>query len=125
MSDASSSIPPRGWVWLGVFWAVILLALGGGALTLAALGPLPEAPVALAEAPVEAPPPTPLPPRGVPENLARHVDPALVEFTAAGALPRIGEDGRMPMRVYARPFDRQDPRPVSYTHLTLPTKRIV
>lgn len=111
MSDASSSIPPRGWVWLGVFWAVILLALGGGALTLAALGPLPEAPVALAEAPVEAPPPTPLPPRGVPENLARHVDPALVEFTAAGALPRIGEDGRMPMRVYARPFDRQDPRP--------------
>jgi len=111
VSDAISGIPRRGWVWLGVFWAVILLALGGGAITLAALGPPPAPPTAMAEAPVETPPPAPLPPRGVPENLARHVDPALVEFTAAGALPRIGEDGRMPMRAYARPFDRQDPRP--------------
>jgi polysaccharide deacetylase 2 family uncharacterized protein YibQ len=101
----------RGWIWLGVFWLVVVLAFGGGGVTLAVLGP-PAAPTAeLALAPIETPPPAPPPPRGVPESLARHVDPALVEFTAAGALPRIGPDGRMPMRAYARPFDRQDPRP--------------
>lgn len=102
----------RGWIWLGVFWVVVLLGFGGGGITLALLGPPPAAETPeLALAPAEMPPPTPAPPRGVPEALARHVDPALVEFTAMGALPRIGPDGSMPMRVYARPFDRQDPRP--------------
>ena len=114
MSDEISH-PGRGWLWLGLFWLVVLLGFGGGALTLAVLGP-PPAPL-LAEiapepvAPTETPAPAAPPPRGVPENLARHVDPALVEFTAMGAMPRIGADGRLPMRVYARPFDRQDPRP--------------
>lgn len=115
MSDEVSH-PGRGWLWLGLFWLVTLLGFGGGALTLAVLGPLPvphglaeivPEPVALSETPA---PPAP-PPRGVPERLARHVDPALVEYTAMGALPRIGADGRLPMRAYARPFDRQDPRP--------------
>lgn len=102
----------RGWIWLGVFWMVVLLGFGGGGVTLAVLGPPPAPPATdLAMAPVETPPAPPAPPRGVPEALARHVDPALVEFTAVGALPRIGADGRMPMRAYARPFDRQDTRP--------------
>jgi polysaccharide deacetylase 2 family uncharacterized protein YibQ len=101
----------RGWVWLGLFWAVILLSFGGGGVTLALLGPLPAATTELALAPVETPAPPPTAPRGVPESLARHVDPELVEYTALGALPRIGPDGRMPMRAYARPFDRGDPRP--------------
>jgi polysaccharide deacetylase 2 family uncharacterized protein YibQ len=103
----------RGWIWLGVFWILVLLGFGGGAVTLAVLGPPPteDPPAALAVAPAETPPPAPPAPRGVPESLARYLDPTLVEYTAMGALPRIGPDGSMPMRVYARPFDRQDPRP--------------
>lgn len=38
-------------------------------------------------------------------------DPALVQRSGLGPLPRIGDDGRMPWRVYARPFDRSDKRP--------------
>ncbi|UPY36987.1 divergent polysaccharide deacetylase family protein [Sediminicoccus sp. KRV36] len=107
----------RGWFWLGVFWLVVLAGLGGGGVTLAILGPPPAAPIHLVQnaaerpAAVETPAPSVPPLRGVPENLVRHLDPALVEYTAMGAMPRIGPDGRMPMRVYARPFDRQDPRP--------------
>lgn len=117
MSDGVLNTPTRGarhgWIWLAVFWAVVLLGLGGGGMTLAWLGP-PAAPVAATEPPIatiETPPASPPVPRGVPANLARHVDPALVEDTPAGALPRIGTDDRMPMRAYARPFDRQDTRP--------------
>ncbi|NOT42008.1 MAG: divergent polysaccharide deacetylase family protein [Alphaproteobacteria bacterium] len=39
-------------------------------------------------------------------------DPALIEATSAGPLPRIGADGRKPMAVYARAYDlAADPRP--------------
>lgn len=38
-------------------------------------------------------------------------DAGLVETTAGGGLPKIGSDGRQPWQVYARPFDRADPRP--------------
>ena len=41
-------------------------------------------------------------------------DPALQEAAAdlaPATLPRIAADGRMPMQVYARPADRNDPRP--------------
>lgn len=38
-------------------------------------------------------------------------DPALVELSASGPLPRISPDGREPWRVYARPFDATDQRP--------------
>lgn len=38
-------------------------------------------------------------------------DPALIETTASGPLPKIGKDGRKPMTVYARPFDANDKRP--------------
>lgn len=113
MSDENSN-KGGGWAWLGAFWLVVLLALGGGGLSLALLGPpVPVMAEAAPEpvAPIEtAPAPVP-PPRGVPENLVRYLDPELVEYTALGAMPCIGADGRLPLRVYARPFDRQDPRP--------------
>jgi hypothetical protein len=39
------------------------------------------------------------------------VDPALIEDSATGPLPRIARDGRTPLRVYARTFDANDKRP--------------
>lgn len=38
-------------------------------------------------------------------------DPALVEMADEGPLPKIADDGRKPMEVYARGTDRSDPRP--------------
>jgi polysaccharide deacetylase 2 family uncharacterized protein YibQ len=38
-------------------------------------------------------------------------DPALVEMSVEGPLPKIADDGRKAMDVYARAFDRSDPRP--------------
>lgn len=38
-------------------------------------------------------------------------DPGLAEESPAGILPRIGEDGRKPWLVYARPFNVSDKRP--------------
>ncbi len=38
-------------------------------------------------------------------------DPALMERSSEGPLPTIAADGRKPMDVYARAFDRNDPRP--------------
>ena len=38
-------------------------------------------------------------------------DPGLIEQTSVGPLPRIGDDGRMPWQVYARPFDNRETRP--------------
>ena len=38
-------------------------------------------------------------------------DPALIERTGVGPLPRVSPDGRKPWRVYARPFDTGDRRP--------------
>ncbi|MBI1210160.1 MAG: divergent polysaccharide deacetylase family protein [Alphaproteobacteria bacterium] len=38
-------------------------------------------------------------------------DPALTEQTNDGPVPIIAADGRRPMDLYARPFDRTDPRP--------------
>jgi polysaccharide deacetylase 2 family uncharacterized protein YibQ len=44
--------------------------------------------------------------------LREDADPALLEDGGDGlALPRVGEDGRIPWRTYARPFDRGDDRP--------------
>lgn len=62
--------------------------------------------------PVPAPEPPPAPQLAVaPAGLAPAPDPALIEQTALGPLPRIGADGREPWQVYARPFDRSDARP--------------
>ena len=38
-------------------------------------------------------------------------DPALVEMAVEGPLPKIADDGRRAMDIYARPFDKSDPRP--------------
>ncbi|MCK8786518.1 divergent polysaccharide deacetylase family protein [Roseomonas sp. NAR14] len=38
-------------------------------------------------------------------------DPALIEESRQGPLPRVAADGRTPIRTYARPFDRADRRP--------------
>lgn len=51
----------------------------------------------------------PLAPRAAP--LPPAPDPALVEVTAEGALPRRGGDGRLPWQAYARPFATADARP--------------
>ena len=117
MTDTSRG--GHGWRWLGLFWVLVILIFGGGALRLAALGPpdrSPVAEIALAEeppAPVEAAPAiawsalqTRLPP-----GLQRHVDPSLLESGAAGILPKIGPDGLMPMRAYARDFNAAETRP--------------
>ena len=109
----------RGWLWLGLFWAAVLLAGGGGIARLAMLGPpepvlVASEPMARAEDPA-APAANPIPlaiPLAIPAPaLPRHVEPGLVQFTAAGPLPRIGANGRMPSRAYARAFDGQDTRP--------------
>lgn len=121
MDEEAQEAPPprRGWRWLGLFWAFSLGVFGLGFGTLAWLGP-PDAPQQVAA--LDAPPaalPAPEPPPGAPPPLpslaagqaSPHIDGRLIEPTAMGLLPRIGPDGRMPMRVYARPFDRNDPRP--------------
>ncbi len=45
------------------------------------------------------------------QPLAAAPDPALIEQTAQGSLPKIGEDGRMAWQVYARPFEDEAKRP--------------
>lgn len=47
-----------------------------------------------------------------PMAAAGNADAGLIEMSAFGPLPRIGADGRKPMAVYARAYDRaNDPRP--------------
>ena len=55
--------------------------------------------------------PKKLPPVPRDAPLSPSPDPALVQVTALGPLPRIGADGRLPRRVYAKPFDLADKRP--------------
>jgi uncharacterized protein len=120
-----------GWRALGIFWAVVLVAFSGGAAVLQGLGPpaphprpspasvraeqtapsVPPATVALAP-----PPPVqlgPRPGRDTPGPVA-DPDPALEE-PAPGlpghVIPRIAEDGRLPMQVYAAGFDHSSLRP--------------
>lgn len=51
-------------------------------------------------------------PRVPPDSpLSPSPDPALVQTTAIGPLPQIGSDGRLPRKVYAKPFDVADKRP--------------
>ncbi|MCE2509588.1 MAG: divergent polysaccharide deacetylase family protein [Alphaproteobacteria bacterium] len=53
--------------------------------------------------------PPPIPPAAL--SLPPAPDPALVEESQKGPLPAIGQDGREPWQVYARPFDGTDTRP--------------
>jgi uncharacterized protein len=123
-----------GWRGLGVFWLAVLLLLGGGAEVLQVLGPLPPRqsqataarPQLAARSPPAIPskPPPPLvtehqdvpvadrPGRDTPGAIA-DPDPALLEpmpGAPSDMLPRIAEDGREPMQVYAAGFDRSTRR---------------
>ena len=75
------------------------------------------APVAAAPAPTPdapAPPQLDVPVAAPEAPTARPIaapDPALLEQGRFGALPRVGADGRTPIRAYAGQFDRQDTRP--------------
>ena len=44
-------------------------------------------------------------------KMANAPDPGLSEDTAEGSLPRVGQDGRQPWQVYARPYNVADKRP--------------
>jgi polysaccharide deacetylase 2 family uncharacterized protein YibQ len=82
--------------------------------------PAPRAPDATAPTLVAAtPPPAPEPPplavailapRAAPRPIAPP-DPALLEDSRHGMLPRIGADGRTSIRAYGHDFDRRDTRP--------------
>jgi polysaccharide deacetylase 2 family uncharacterized protein YibQ len=130
-----------GWRALGLFWAAVIAALAGLGGTLAWLGPPAEPVVAEAPAVPASPIPAPSPPQaaapppreaptpaavGAPEppplpaaearrDAAQPViarpDPALLEPGRHGPLPRLAAENRSSIRAYARPFDRQDPRP--------------
>lgn len=120
-----------GWRGLAIFWAALLVALGAGAGLLQSLGPpAPPARTTASVTPVAAAAPAPIPAaaiirpvaqtqapdsrpgRGTPGPVA-DPDPALQEPAPGmdGTLPRIAEDGRMPMQVYAAGFDRSSQRP--------------
>jgi polysaccharide deacetylase 2 family uncharacterized protein YibQ len=117
-----------GWRALGIIWAAVLVVLSGGAAVLQVLGPPqprrnpppvsvqaspPAAPVVAKLAAVPPPQVGPRPGRDTPGPIT-DPDPALGE-PAPGLpdrkLPRIAEDGRMPMQLYAAGFDQSDRRP--------------
>lgn len=121
----------QGWRGLGFFWAVVLLMLAGGGVTLQVLGPpaqpRPRVAAAAVEpshpqavqptAPAQQPPaqgkPVPHPGRDTPGPIA-DPDPALLEpliDQPDNPLPRIAMDGRLPMQVYAAGFDQSTRRP--------------
>ncbi len=86
-------------------------AAGGAAeATLTTVLPAPAAagPAAVAAGPGTA---APVLPAANTERAIPRAEPAMLEAGAYGPLPRIGADGRTPMRVYARPADRTDLRP--------------
>jgi len=92
-----------------------------------AVAPVPKTPTSAATKPVvaEKPPGAPTPPIStaravvtkklppVPPDpaLSPSPDPALLQITTLGPLPRIGSYRRLPRRVYAKPFDIADKRP--------------
>lgn len=88
------------------------------AATAAPAPAVPPAPVAQAPAAAtpEAPSPPPLPAGPVralpqPDRPIAPPEAPLQEAGRYGPMPRIGPDGRTPVRVYARAFDRSDTRP--------------
>ena len=119
---------PAGWRGLGLFWLATIAVIGVGAGALQYVGAPSSRPAPDHAAPDHAPPAAPRPTPAVPQVAAQA--PAPRPATAAGAipapdpallepapdfhgamLPRIAADGRMSMRVYARPFDAADKRP--------------
>ncbi len=77
----------------------------------AAAPPAPAAPSAMPSAP-EPPPLEAAPtPAQVTNPTIPPPDPALLERSRHGMLPRLGPDSRSSIRAYGRPFDREDRRP--------------
>ena len=82
-------------------------------------GPMVQRPQGAAPDPLPEPEPqiaaaTAAPPRsapGVGRSPGGAVEPALQETGPHGPLPRVGPDGRTPIRAYGHTFDRTDPRP--------------
>lgn len=113
----------RAWVALGWFWAMVLGVLAVGGVVLQVLGPpAPALSLAATSPAVPAPAPQPeavaaprLPPQapaaasGIPAPVASLQEPA--PWFDGAMLPRIDPAGRMPMQVYAAPFDATDSRP--------------
>ena len=119
-----------GWWGLARAWMVVLGLLGVAGVTLQILGPpmshAPKAEVKPTPTAHPAPEPRPVvaeqrpaaalpqdrPGRDAPGAVA-DPDPGLLESNPAARgdmLPRISSDGRMPMQVYAAPFDRETKR---------------
>jgi polysaccharide deacetylase 2 family uncharacterized protein YibQ len=119
---------------LGWFWLLVLLLFGGSAGVLQWLGPPLPPPKVVASRAAPTHKPAPAPARvevpvaqaqagaATPRSAAPRApgapipapDPALLEASTAfpdGALPRIGSDGRQPLRAYAAGYDPADPRP--------------
>ncbi len=116
-------VSPNGWRRLRQFWAAVFSTLLGVVIVLAILGPPPPAEVAgpapeAAQAPAPEPTPIAEPAAETPArpSLATPAQPsldeALLEAGPHGPVPRIGIDGRTPMRVYSRAGEqRADTRP--------------
>lgn len=84
------------------------------AMPAAPAAPALETPAPAGNAATAAPAPVtpPSPPEAIPVGgLVPAPDPGLVETAAAGPLPVIGDDGRQPWQVYARPFGDVTARP--------------
>lgn len=126
---------------LQIAWIVVIIAVGGVVAWLALSGPKSPPPVVGAAlesvtgelevampAPEDAQPATvPAPPipaadepaasADTPErpkadtSLSLRTDPALVEQTEIGPLPKVAKDGQEPWQAYARPFDEFSARP--------------
>lgn len=112
-------------------WLLLLLGLVGGAGYIAVTGQslpiLPGSEVVIGVAKLALPPEAKLEgdqkraeqaqkaaPEGVgryPSGLLIAPDPALVESSGIGQMPKIGADGRQPWRAYARPYDEPADRP--------------
>lgn len=106
--------PSARWRPLGVFWAVILLALAAGGATLQWLGPpLPPTRVTAAVAPARGdvltararPGRTTTGPIATPDPALMDQGAPSVAAPGTQGLPRIASDGRAPMQVYAAGFD--------------------
>jgi polysaccharide deacetylase 2 family uncharacterized protein YibQ len=82
---------------------------GDAPVPTAAPTPAPQAEAPPAPAPMPAPAPAPVAaPRGL---LPAAPEPALVESSPNGPLPKIGPDGIQPWQAYARPFEAAETKP--------------
>jgi len=109
--------PSRARRFLLRFWGVLILLASAGAAVLQVVGPPPAAPEPAAASaappssvPVPGPAGAPAAATATPPAAATSGDP-LLEAGPYGMLPRIGPDGRTPIRAYGRAFDRNDTRP--------------